>query len=91
VTWFKRLAVSPQCGLPAGAAFEIPQRDLWNAVSCNLRQVFDCGNFVESGFSHGPRIELPEGRRMYVRAVFLGCGCTNGKPSGKVGEAGFQL
>jgi hypothetical protein len=28
--------------------------------SCAMRQVFDCGNFVESGFSHGPRLDRTE-------------------------------
>jgi hypothetical protein len=28
---------------------------------------------------------------MHVRADFLGCGCTNGKPFGKVGKACFRL
>jgi hypothetical protein len=59
--------------------------------SCAMRQVFDCGNFVESGFSHGPRLEIPDRGRMHVRADFLGYGCTNGKPFGKVGKARFWL
>ena len=59
--------------------------------SCAMRQVFDCGNLVESGFSHGPRLEIPDGGRMHVRADFLGYGCTNGKPFGKVGKACFRL
>src|ERR1700722_16156323 len=56
-------------------------RDVVNKAAV-VRHVFDCGNFVESGFSHGPRLEIPDGGRMHVRADFLGCGCTNGKPCG---------
>jgi hypothetical protein len=36
---------------------------------------FDGGSFVESSRCHEPRLELLDGSRMYVLAVFLGFGC----------------